>query len=433
MSEQTSWVSPPEDFPAAVRAVKRMLREQIGDVDAYFERIEALIEPKVLEIEDAHARGENVWPVVQYADIEAGTVPPETIDLIHRRGCAIIRGQVSTDQATEWDEALVNYVDSNDFMAQYRGPGDNFFGTLDASKPEIYPIYWSPSQMEARQHEHTAKVQSFLNRLWKSESHGVTWFDPDQDSMYPDRIRRRPPGTNSQGLGAHTDSGSIERWFVPAYQKVFESIFHGDVESYDPWDGAFRTEVDEYPSSTMCSVFRSFQGWLAMSEMEDDQGVLWTVPIPEAMAYILIRPLLDDVPEDSLCGAANGMALGISEEWHPLLMRARSGIPTVQPGDSVWWHSDVIHGVASVENQEGWGNVIYIPAAPMCAKNAAYAKDVADRFRRGESPADFPKEDYEVSWDNRFREEQLNQIGVRGLGITRKARPAAREAAAPRR
>ena len=48
MSEQTSWVSPPEDFPAAVRAVKRMLREQIGDVDAYFERIEALIEPKVL-------------------------------------------------------------------------------------------------------------------------------------------------------------------------------------------------------------------------------------------------------------------------------------------------------------------------------------------------------------------------------------------------
>src|SRR5690606_18674048 len=105
---------------------------------------------------------------------------------------------------------------------------------------------------------------------------------------------------------------------------------------------------------------------------------------------ILIRPLLDDVPEDSLCGAAQGMALGISEEWHPLLMRARAGIPTVQPGDSVWWHSDVIHGVASVEQQEGWGNVIYIPAAPMCAKNATYAKDVADRFRRGESPADFP-------------------------------------------
>jgi hypothetical protein len=28
------------------------------------------------------------------------------------------------------------------------------------------------------------------------------------------------------------------------------------------------------------------------------------VPIPEAMAYILLRPLLDDVPEDELCGVA---------------------------------------------------------------------------------------------------------------------------------
>lgn len=432
MSGQTSWASPPEDFPAAIRAVKAKLREQIGDVDALFARIEADLEPKVIEIEQARDRGEDVWPIVQFADIEAGTVPQETIDLIHRRGCAIVRGQVSEDQATEWDRSLVQYVDSNDFMNQYRGPADNFFGTLDASTPEIYPIYWSPAQMEARQHEHTAQVQSFLNRMWKSESHGVTWFDPDQDSMYPDRIRRRPPGTNSKGLGAHTDSGSVERWLTPAYQQVFESIFTGDYESYDPWDAAFRTEVDEYPSSTMCSMFRSFQGWLAMSEMQHDQGVLWVVPIPEAMAYILVRALLDDVPDDELAGAAQGMALGINEQYHPLLMRARSGIPTVQPGDSVWWHSDVIHGVASVESQEGWGNVIYIPAAPMCAKNAAYAKDVAERFRRGESPADFPKEDYEVNWENRFREDQLNQIGARGLGVVRKARTVERAAAAPR-
>ncbi|WP_341947563.1 YbiU family protein [Microbacterium sp. LWH11-1.2] len=432
MTEQTSWATPPEDFPSAVRAVKKMLREQIGDVAGLFARIEAAIEPRVIEIEQTRERGEDVWPIVQYADIEAGTVPQETIDLIHRRGCAVVRGQVSPEQATEWDRSLVEYVDSNDFMSKYRGPGDDFFGNLDASKPEIYPIYWSTAQMEARQHEHTAKVQSFLNRMWKSESRGVTWFDPDQDSMYPDRIRRRPPGTSSNGLGAHTDSGSVERWLTPAYQQVFESIFHGDFDSYDPWDAAFRTEVDEYPSSTMCSVFRSFQGWLAMSEMAHDQGVLWVVPIPEAMAYILVRALLDDVPEDELAGAQNGKALAISDQWHPLLMRARAGIPTVQPGDSVWWHSDMIHGVAAVENQEGWGNVIYIPAAPMCAKNAAYAKDVAERFRRGESPADFPKEDYEVEWANRFQEDHLNQIGARGLGITRKARPVERSAALPR-
>jgi hypothetical protein len=36
------------------------------------------------------------------------------------------------------------------------------------------------------------------------------------------------------------------------------------------------------------------------------QGLLHVVPIPEAMAYILLRPLLDDVPEDELCGVAPG-------------------------------------------------------------------------------------------------------------------------------
>jgi hypothetical protein len=422
MSEQTSWTEPPEDYPAAIRAVKKQLRAQIGDVEGLFAAIEATMAAKVAEIVAAKERGESIWPEVRYEDIEAGTVPQATIDLIHRRGCAVVRGQVAPQQATDWDQSLVDYIDSNDFMAQYRGPGDDFFGNLDASKPEIYPIYWSDAQMEARQHPHTAKVQSFLNRMWKSESQGVTWFDPDQDSMYPDRIRRRPPGVTSKGLGAHTDSGSVERWLTPAYQQVFTTIFHGDFGSYDPWDAAYRTEVSEYPSSTMCSMFRSFQGWLAMSQMRHDQGVLWTVPIPAAMAYLLVRPLLSDVPEDSLCGAEQGKALGVSEEWHPLLVQARTGIPDVEPGDSVWWHSDLIHGVAAVEDQEGWGNVIYIPAAPMCAKNAAYAKDVLERFRRGESPADFPKEDYEAEWANRFQEDQLNEIGARALGVRRRAR-----------
>ncbi len=430
MAEQTSWTEPPSDYPAAIRALKRRLRAQLGDVDAAFARIEERLTPLVDEIVDLEERGEEVWPVVQFSDIAAGTVSQETIDLIHRRGCAVVRGQVPAEVATGWDQSLVDYLDSNGFMASYRGPADDFFGNLDASEPEIYPVYWSAAQMEARQHENTAKVQSFLNSMWKSESRGVTWFDPDQDSMYPDRIRRRPPGTDSSGLGGHTDSGSVERWLTPTYQQVFESVWKGDVDSYDAWDAAYRTEVDEYPSSTTCSVFRSFQGWLAMSEMPHDQGVLWTVPIPEAMTYLLVRPMLDDVPEDSLCGAEQGKALGLSEEWHPLLWKAQAGIPTVDPGDSVWWHPDLVHGVAAVQDQKGWGNVIYIPAAPMCAKNAAYAQDVAERFQRGESPRDFPEEDYEVDWGNRFSESQLNEVGRRALGITRSsAAPAAKGAA----
>ncbi len=137
------------------------------------------------------------------------------------------------------------------------------------------------------------------------------------------------------------------------------------------------------------------QGWTALSDMIPGQGLLHVVPIPEAMAYILLRPLLDDVPEDELCGVAPGRVLPVSEKWHPLLIEALSSIPALEAGDSVWWHCDVIHSVAPVENQQGWGNVMYIPAAPMCEKNLAYAKKVKAALETGASPGDFPREDYE--------------------------------------
>ena len=92
--------------------------------------------------------------------------------------------------------AEVNYVESNRFFGSYRGPGDDFFGSV-RSRPEIYPIYWSPAQMQARQSDRMARVQAFLNSQWTSHSDGVQWFDPQRGSLYPDRIRRRPAGANS--------------------------------------------------------------------------------------------------------------------------------------------------------------------------------------------------------------------------------------------
>lgn len=60
------------------------------------------------------------------------------------------------------------------------------------------------------------------------------------------------------------------------------------------------------PDTTKCSAFRTFQGWTALSDMMiAGQGLLHVVPAPEAMAYILLRPL-DDVPDDELCGAGSG-------------------------------------------------------------------------------------------------------------------------------
>ena len=409
----------PTDAKTAIREMKAELRKQIGDVQQVFDKLSAKIEARVAEIDALKAQGLPVWPEVPYSDIAAGTVSEATRNEIKRRGCAVIKGHFPREQALAWDRAMLNYLDANHFDDVYKGPGDSFFGSLEASRPEIYPIYWSQAQMQARQSDNMAAVQSFLNRLWKSESNGKQWFDPDVSVIYPDRIRRRPPGTTSKGLGAHTDSGALERWLLPAYQRVFAHVFNGNFDDYDPWDAAHRTDVEEYTvdNTTKCSVFRTFQGWTALSDMLPGQGLLHVVPIPEAMAYVLLRPLLDDVPDDELCGVAPGKVLPVSEKWHPLLMKALTSIPAITAGDSVWWHCDVIHCVAPVDNQQGWGNVMYIPAAPMCEKNRAYAHKVKEALEKGISPGDFPREDYETNWQGRFTLEDLNVRGKRALGM----------------
>ncbi|MEZ6875487.1 DUF1479 domain-containing protein [Enterobacter sp. KBR-315C3_2022] len=409
----------PADHKAAIRQMKRELRVQIGDVQAVFDRLSDKIATRVAEINALKNKGQDVWPVIPFTDVKNGRITAGQRDAVKRRGCAVIKGHFPREQALAWDRSMLDYLDLNRFDEVYKGPGDNFFGTLTASRPEIYPIYWSQAQMQARQSEEMAQVQSFLNRLWTFESNGKQWFNPDVSVIYPDRIRRRPPGTTSKGLGAHTDSGALERWLLPAYQQVFARVFDGNVEQYDPWNAAHRTEVEEYTveNTTKCSVFRTFQGWTALSDMIPGQGLLHVVPIPEAMAYILLRPLLDDVPEDELCGVAPGRVLPISEKWHPLLIEALTSIPALDAGDSVWWHCDVIHSVAPVENQQGWGNVMYIPAAPMCEKNLAYAKKVKEALEAGASPGDFPREDYETAWQDRFTVNDLNIHGKRALGM----------------
>lgn len=408
----------PEDYKQQIIEVKQKLRSQIGDVQGLFDQVCSKIESEIAAAREEERTQGSAWPEIEWSDLAAGRGSDALIAQVKRRGCLVVRGTFGRDAALAMDEAMLSYLDNNHFDDVYRGPGDNFFGSLEASRPEIYPIYWSKAQMDARQSQEIGAVQSFLNRLWKFNSEGKVWFNPDISVIYPDRLRRRLPGTTSKGLGAHTDSGALERWLLPAYQNVFRNIFNNRFDEYDPWDAAFRPDVNEYDvaDTTKCSVFRTFQGWTALSDIQSGQGVLHVVPVPEAMAYMLLRPLLNDVPEDELCGVAPGRVLPVSEKWHPHLINGLCSIPQLQAGDSVWWHCDVIHSVAPVENQQGWGNVMYIPAAPMCDKNLAYAHSVYDALKQGTSPADFPPEHYEMNWQDRFRDTDLNKNGLQGLG-----------------
>lgn len=415
------WQTTPEDRPAAIRALKAVVRARLAaagrPIDEVLAAMAARVRAEADEIVALRDAGDRVWPEIDYADIAAGRVDEVTRDLVRRRGCAIVRGHFAHEQARAWDEGIVDYVERNRFFERYRSSGDAFFADID-KRPAIYPVYWSPPQVEARQHERMATVQRFLNGFWTSASEGTQWFDPDRDALYPDRIRRRTPGTSSNGLGAHIDPGTLDLWMTRENQQAFHHLYDGTVESYDPWDASHRTTGPQYFAGTICSAFRTFQGWTALSDMAHDQGVLYSIPIPAAMGYLLLRPFADDVDDDDMCAVDVGKAFAPRPRWHEVLLDARVGIPDVRAGDSVWWHCDLIHGVAPVEDQRGWGNVMYIPAAPWCARNERYAPLALEAFDTGSSPFDFPEEHYERDWEGRPTRADLNDTGRRGFGLT---------------
>ena len=216
------WETIPADLPAAIREVKAALRARIAasgrTVDRRVRRRGGPDPGRGRRHRGDAARGEKVWPVIDYADIEAGTVAAERVAAVRRRGCLVVRGHFARERALAWDRGIVDYVESNRFFENYRGPADDFFGSV-GSKPEIYPIYWSPAQMQARQSDRMAARAGVPQRRWTHESEGARWFDPDRDSMYPDRIRRRPPGADSGGLGTHLDPGTLDLWMTEAYQR----------------------------------------------------------------------------------------------------------------------------------------------------------------------------------------------------------------------
>ena len=110
------------------------------------------------------------------------------------------------------------------------------------------------------------------------------------------------------------------------------------------------------------------------------------------MAWVLLRALQDDVPEDSLCGARAGRALGVNAEFHSLILRAYGPIPKVEQGDTVWWHPDVIHGVEDEHLGSGSSNVMYIGAAPDCDFRLGSCTELAasEPASSGRSPARRP-------------------------------------------
>lgn len=409
----------PVDFAPAIAAAKADLRRRLPDYAAVFADVDAAMGREADEIAARHADGDQIVPEVAYEDIVAGSVGEHTRAAIRRHGCVVVRNVFPRAQVEAWDAELLDYVQRNNYIekSQAKIGLDKYFSQLKSGRPQIYGIYWSKPQVAARQAESMTATRAWLNRLWQWQADGAAVFDPDRDCTYADRIRQREPGDNTLGLSPHMDGGSVERWLDASFHRVYRHVFDGDWQAFDPWDAAGRTETREIPSPAVCRLFRTYQGWTALTEQGPGDGTLQLVPMSKSIVYMLLRALQDDVPDGELCGAQAGRALRMNEQYHAPLLRALVPVPKVQPGDTVWWHPDVVHAVEDHNRGRGYSSVIYIGSAPDCAKNRDFLPLQRAAFLAGRSGPDFAAEDYEVDFAGRATEADLSPLGRRQMGF----------------
>ena len=380
---------------ARAAEIAALKRRWTGDARAAI----AAIAAEAAEIAAMAADGAAVVPEVGFADIAAGRTTCAQQDAIRRRGCVVVRGVFPAAQAAAWNAELAGYLAGNR-LAEALG-----------RMPQMVPVYWSRPQVLARQSAELAAVRRWLNRLWRFAGH----FDPDAECSYADRVRIRTPGDTSLALRAHIDGGTAGRWLDPAASLPYRDGLAGDPASVDPFDAAGRT-LPAAADANGCSVFRTWQGWTALTEQGPGDGTLQVLPIARAIAAVLLRPFCADVPDASLCGAEAARAMWIVPEWHADLLRALVPIPRVAAGDAVFWHPDLIHAVEPAHTGAAASNVMYIAAAPDCPRNRAFLARQWPAFVSGSAPPDFPPGDLEAHFAGRGGPSLLDALGRRQMG-----------------
>ncbi|QIW97436.1 hypothetical protein AMS68_002954 [Peltaster fructicola] len=362
-----------------------------------------LLESLQKEIPLIAEKKSGVIPQIDFKDI--GSSNDHFRDELRKRGVAVVRNVLPQNEALALKDELKQYIGLNPHTKAF--PQDN---------PQVYELYWSPSQIKARSDARLLETQRQLMSMWHSS-------DPDalvstsHPAIYADRLRMRLPGDARFSLGPHVDGGSCERWEAEGYGRghVYDKIWQGQYEQWDPWESSCRLPVrsDLYQGVGACSMFRMYQGWLAMSNTGPYEGTLLVHPLlKEATAYFLLRPFfsprnsdpasqafltpenweLDLSPTNSwLHGATPGHGQELRPHLHPHLNLDESVVhmPKVNPGDYVVWHCDTIHSVDNVHRGQGDSSVMYIPTCPLTVANAQFLAQQRQRFLDGVPSPDF--------------------------------------------
>ncbi|KAL2291226.1 hypothetical protein FJTKL_13862 [Diaporthe vaccinii] len=293
------------------------------------------------------SQGNATIPILQAESLLAHGFSSGDLDSIRRTGCFIVRGVIPRAETETLYRNLRDYIELN--KKQIKG--------WPEESPAMLMLYDSPTQNAIRSHPNHLRLQRMVNELWHDES-AETSPDP---LIYLDGVRDRPPGQPFLGLGPHVDAGSLCRWADLDYRGVYDSVLSGRALEHDAWDLGARKDADQglFPGPAQSTMFRSFQGWTALTRAAPNEGTLLLYPsLVATIAYTILRPFFrppagpGDVMDParwtldasgSFPGTEKPHSQYLSRSSHPHLRLEEClvHIPVMEAGDTVWWHCDV--------------------------------------------------------------------------------------------
>ncbi|KAL2206098.1 DUF1479-domain-containing protein [Sarocladium strictum] len=346
-------------------------------------------------------KGNSIIPVFNTEQVlNNGGFSPEDKAEVQRVGAFVFKGTIPEDDANNLYNQLRHYVSENKTVIK----------SWPAESPSMLVLYDSPVQNTLRAHPNQLRLQRLLNDLWHDESKETS---PDP-LVYHDGVRDRAPGQPFLGLGPHIDAGSLSRWADAAYRRVYHNIFSGNPEQHDCFDLGIRKSAnqDMFPGMAHSSVFRSFQGWTALTPTAPREGTIMVYPnVKTAIAYVLLRPFFtppsnpDELmdPEKWVLDDKTGWFPGttkpdsqrLSRASHPHLRLEECLVymPKVEAGDTVWWHADLCHAVDTDHLGKNNASVAFIGACPSTTINKRYVKKQLEATLAGHTSPDYSGDD----------------------------------------
>ncbi len=118
-----------DNIEEAIVNTKKQLKSALPDLKEIFKDVEHYISEEVSIIEASIHEGKSVIPEILYQDIENGNIDLDTIDLVKKRGCVVIRNVFSKSLIDEWKSRYIKSTYANNRNIQRN---TNRFGSSKA-------------------------------------------------------------------------------------------------------------------------------------------------------------------------------------------------------------------------------------------------------------------------------------------------------------